>query len=225
MKITIMRDQLVAALCTAGKADIRKNLNGVYLEATNLETRLSSTDGHVAALQRADAKGDNEVDSVVRMIIPRDAVERVKVSKTLPTVEINDEGGQWGLVDFLTRTPFTPLEGTFPDCHRVLPRSTSGEAAQFDPDLIAKFAKAAKVLGATYRSTALVAIGHNGRPRPGEILQTAALVTLGVLQDYVGVITPKNGDAPTTPPLWALSQLEAVSAPEVLAADDICDLV
>lgn len=213
MKITIMRDQLIAALCTAGKSDIRPSLNGVYIEATDMETRLSSTNGSAAALQRADAKGENDVDGgVVRMIVPRHALEGVKNHKVLRTVEINNDGGSWGLVDFSTRTSFVPIDGKFPNIPRVFPRTTSGEVAQFDPELIAAFTKAAKVLGATYKGLAQVAIAHNGRRTPDDKNDTglhAALVSLGHRQDYTGVIMPMTGEAPTAPPSWALSPLEA----------------
>jgi DNA polymerase-3 subunit beta len=222
MKITIMRNQLVAALCTAGVADTRTYLNGIYLEATSLETRLTSTDGCVASMQRADAKGDNEVDGVIRFIIPRHAVEGVKLHKNLPTVEINDDGGSWGLVDSQTRVSFTPSDAAFPNCRRVLPANLSGEAAQFEPALVGKFAKAAKALGAMYKTLAQVAISHNGFPRAGVSRKTAALVTLGGRQDYVGLIGPlSDGDVPTTPPLWALSQLEPVNEQQEASADDL----
>lgn len=204
MKILIMRDQLIAALCTAGKADIRPYLNGVYLEATNLETRLSSTDGHTMALQRADAKGDNQVEGVIRMIVPRSAIEKVKNHKILRTIEINDEGGKWGVVDFGTRTSFEPVEGCFPDVRRVLPAKPNGEPAQFDPALIAQFAKAAVALGAvvTKRKVAPVAITHNG------MTTGASLVSIGIDSEYIGAIMPFRFTVPETPPAWATAQLE-----------------
>lgn len=208
-----MRDQLIAALCTAGKSDIRPYLNGVYVEATDMETRLSSTNGVAGSMQRADAKGENDVDGrTVRMIVPRHALEGVKNHKLLRTVEINDDGGTWALVDYPARISFVPIEDRFPDMRRVIPRTTSGEIAQFDPELIGQFAKAAKVLGATYKGLAQVAIAHNGHIAPdgkGSAGLHAALVSLGQRQDYTGVIMPMNGTAPTAPPSWALSSLEA----------------
>ena len=201
MKITIMRDQLIAALCTAGKTDVRFYLNGVYLEATNTETRLISTNGAVLSLQRADAKGENEVVGVIRMTIPRSAIEKVKNHKILRTIEINDDGGKWGVVDFATRTNFEPVDGSFPDYRRIIPLAPSGEAGQFDPELIALFAKAATALGATVKSKPIVAIKHNGTG--------GALVSLGRDTEYIGVIYPFRVQPPATPPAWAMTVLEA----------------
>lgn len=215
MKITIMRDQLVAALCTAGKADVREYLNSVYIEATNEETRITSTDGITLSIQRADAKGENEVVDVVRLIVPREVVEKVKKDKMAPTVEINDTGGSWGLVDRATRTGFTPMDRRYPDVRRVVPATTSGVMAQFDPRLVANFAKAAVALEATYKGMPQVAIAHNGHPTPGNKSDAAthsALVTLGALQNYIGVIMPlNNGDPGTSSPAWAQSALEPLA--------------
>lgn len=206
MKITIMRDQLVAALCTTAKADIRYYLNGVYVEATNAETRLTSTDGHVMSTQRADAVGDNEVDGVIRIIIPTSALEGIKKHKTIHTVEVNDDGGSWGIVDYPARIGFTPVEGQFPDYRRIIPARLSGEPGQFDPRLIAQFTKAATALGATHEKIPRVLINHNGKD--------CALVSLGRDTEYVGVIAPLKplpqflpSDAP---PSWATTQLETV---------------
>lgn len=201
MKITIMRDQLVAALCTSAKADVRYYLNGIYLEATNTETRLTSTDGRVMALLRADAKGDNEVEGTVRMIVPFSAIEKIKKHKVYPTIEINDDGGSWGVVDINTRTSFTPIDGRFPDVRRVLPSKPSEELAQINPELIAMFAKAAVALG---KKPDVVHVIHNG--------DGAALVTFEGSTDYVGALSPLNPEkisVAKSAPAWATSELTA----------------
>lgn len=213
MKITIMRDQLIAALCTAATTDIRQYLNGIYVEATSMETRIVATDGTVLSIQRADAKGDNEVGSVFTMIVPRAAIDKIKKHPVLKTVEINNDGGAWGIVDGHMRTGFTPTEGYYPDYRRILPTQTSGETAQFDPALIAAFAKAAKILGATYKNLNQVVISHNGFDTPGNIGRRTALVTLGHLTDYIGAISPLAGNATgavaTHTPAWAFEILSA----------------
>ena len=207
MKITIMRDQLIAALCTTAQADVRYYLSGVYVEATSMETRLTSTNGTIMSTQRADAKGDNDVDGVIRIVVPREAIEKIKKHPMLKTVEINDDGGNWSVVDGLTRIGFEPVHERFPDYRRIIPAKTSGVAAQFDPALIAVFAKAAKVLGATYKGLAQVVISHNGYDTPGDMGPHGAIVTLGHLTDYVGVISPLKSGAPVSAPFWAQEEL------------------
>lgn len=201
MKITIMRDQLVAALCIAAKSDIRYYLNGVHVEATNTETRLTATNGHVLLTQRADAKGDNQVDGTVRMTLPRAAIEGIKKHKQLPTIEINDDGGNWGIVDGPACIAFTPVEGRFPDYRRIFPKTTDGVAVQFDPALVACFAKAAVALGATSKGRAEVHLSHNGATG-------CALVTFGGKSDAVGVLMGMRGQPESTPPGWVFDLLE-----------------
>jgi DNA polymerase III subunit beta len=213
MKVTIQRDQLMAALCTAAKSDIRYYLNGVYLEATNMETRLTSTDGHTISLQRADAKDENEVDGVLRMILPRDLCERVKKNKMLPVVWIDndDDSNEWMLTDIGTRISFKPVEGKFPDYRRIIPSQTSGEAARFNPLLIGQFVKAAVILGAGKKDYPDVRIAHNGTD--------SALVSIG-RSDYLGVLAPLrvlDSNAPITSPHdWALAELAAPAPAEEL---------
>lgn len=208
MKITIMRDQLIAALCTAGKDDIRYYLNGVFVEASNMETRLTSTNGHIVSTQRADAKDENEVDGVVQMIIPRAALEKIKNHKVLRTVELNDEGGAWGIVDFDARTEFVPVDGKYPEYRRVIPATFSGEAAQFNPNYIALFAKAAKALGAMNGDAPRLAISHNGRTGN-------ALVSIGRDDEYIGVIAPCKMEPTACRPEWAIAELASELAESV----------
>lgn len=210
MKITIMRDQLIAALCTAAKGDIRFYLNGVYIEASNMETRLVSTTGALVAVQRADAKDENEVDGVLKMIIPRTAVEKIKSHKTLRTVELNDEGGKWGIVDCATRTTFDPVDGVFPDYRRAIPDKATGKAARFNPEFIAMFAKASKALGTSQKGSPVVKITPNG--------DDAALVSVGRDDEYFGVLMPMRDELTDTTPVWAKADLAAL-APEV--AEDL----
>jgi DNA polymerase III sliding clamp (beta) subunit (PCNA family) len=205
MKITIMRTQLLAALCTAGSKDIRQYLNGVYVEATNSETRLASSTGSALALQRADAKDENDVAGTVSMIVPRDVVRSVRKTGDSPTVTITDgpQPGEYVLADGPTKTIFKPVEGRFPDWTRAIPRGTSGETAQFNTEFMALFAKAASALGATFKGMPDVRIAHNGTD--------GALVTLGLLQDYVGVLMPlRDQTVAKSAPSWAFEELARV---------------
>ena len=143
--------------------------------------------------------------ALITLIVPRHAIDKIKKNALFSTVEINDEGGKWGVVDGFTRTGFEPINAAYPNYRRIIPAKPSGEAAQFDANLITPFAKAAKALGAIYDKVPRVLIKHNGNG--------AALVSFGRDDEYIGVIMPLRPlpqlTPPCAPPVWAIEQLEA----------------
>lgn len=196
-----MRDQLLAALYTAATQDVRYYLNCVCVDATSVETRLYTTDGIVLAAQRADAKGDNEIDGLVRVLVPVSALAGVKKNRLSDHVTVACLDGVWSIIDDAVTIAFTPTEGSFPDITRVIPRRCSGERADFDQTFVARFVKAAAALGV--KGIDAVKISTSGA--------SSALVEIAGRADYVGVIMPLRAavyPAPCdTPPAWALSLL------------------
>lgn len=85
------------------------------------------------------------------------------------------------------------IDGSFPDWRRVVPSTVNGETAQFDPALLASFAKARKALSGG--QSKFITLGHNGNG--------PALVNFcDDANDGFGVIMPVRGDAPTATPSW-----------------------
>ncbi len=82
--ILLSRRQLLAALCTAGKTDIRKYLNGVRIEGS----RICATDGKIASVQRILA------DSAMVVTIPHAVVALLKSNKS-EAVELSTDGTKW----------------------------------------------------------------------------------------------------------------------------------
>lgn len=207
MLITIQRKQILAALCTAGKGDVRYYINGVCVDATTQETRLTSTDGVVVAMQRAPAKGGNQVDGVVRINVPREALENIKAHKSLTTIALCNDSGDWFVIDGAMRTGFVPVVGNFPNMLRVMPAKPSRVLAQFDPEQLIKFAKAARVLGISGKGPAMVSITHNGND--------TALVSLGCDEEYIAAVMPMNKKkgwvSPASPPIWISIPLNQVT--------------
>jgi DNA polymerase-3 subunit beta len=71
---------------------------------------------------------------------------------------------------------FTAVDGKYPDYVRVIPDKVTGETAQFNPDYVADFKKAYKLLNAkTFH------IHHNGHG--------GAVVDFG-LANFLGVMMP-----------------------------------
>ncbi|HDR9176356.1 TPA: DNA polymerase III subunit beta [Burkholderia vietnamiensis] len=152
--------QLKAAQILAAQQDIRYYLNGVFIEATPFETRLVATDGHKAGVFRyavendvlAGATVENDVlaGATVEVIIPHEAIDRLKAAKSDMTavVRLEVEDRQCSLcVDAMgARIQFVAVDGRYPDYRRIFPKTMSGVPGQYRADLLMDFAKAAKLL-------------------------------------------------------------------------------
>lgn len=176
--IMIDRNKLKAAarFCADSK-DVRLAIHGVLVEASPAGVRLVATDGRVMLVQRAPADSDTDTWTG---IVPADAIKAAlawKGSKSLPIILIPGEPecrltratGEAGV--------FVPAPGPFPDYRRVVPKAPDGTAAFYDPDLLARFKRAAEDLGSGLGLFGMVQ-GGNGS---GLVYLTA---------DAVGVIMP-----------------------------------
>ena len=180
--IMIDRAKLKAAARFAAQdpKDKRLTLHGVLVEASPAGVRLTATDGHVLLVVRAAGEPDTDTWTG---IIPADVVKAAlawKGGKALPIVLIPGEPECR-----LTRATgealvFVPVAGPFPDYRKVIPAAPSGAASFYDPDLLARFKRAAEDLGSEKGLFGLLPGGDG----PGLVYLTA---------DAVGVIMPMRG--------------------------------
>ena len=157
IKLTV--EQTRGVILASAKKDVRYYLNGSLFDFE--AGRVVSTDGHVLLAVNVDAVCDDVAYGQV--IIPRDALETMskggKVTDILTFtydefgLRIAREGGLSG--------DWKPIDGTFPEYARVFPKETNGEAAQFDPDLLARISKALR-FAVTPPKSKPVTIGNNG---------------------------------------------------------------
>lgn len=171
--ILLPKNSLKAMALLASKQDIRYYLNGVLVESNSQHTRLVATDGHLlGVLQVSETAHDDKAFSI---IIPAEIIAKLdKVDNFLST----NEHGNW-VIDGIN---FTPIDGKFPDYMRVLPtKPATGEASQFNPELINRFAKCSKLLN----GSKFPVIAHNGG--------LSALVDLG-LERFIGVVMPMRNE-------------------------------
>ncbi len=201
--ISIPTKHFAAAIHAASKRDIRYYLNGVYVEATEKETRCTATNGYLAATfrHRMDIGNGMGGEKLVTLIVPRDTVELVnKATRGKGMIQLERTEGRWTAVTALARFPFEPVDGKFPDYRRVFPSGApSGEPAQFDPELLGVFAKVAKALGNPW----IPEVAHNG-------VHDGARVTLNGQHDFVGVVMPwrcPKGKRADVDPSWATAAL------------------
>lgn len=170
--ILLPKNSLKAMAILASKQDIRYYLNGVLVESTGAYTRLVATDGHLLGVFQISETAHE--DKSFSIIIPNEIIAKLdKQDNFLSCVD-----GKWN-IDGIS---FTPVEGKYPDYMRVLPvKPASGETAQFNPELINRFAKCSKLLNGTKYPV----IAHNGG--------SSALIDLG-LDCFIGVVMPMRNE-------------------------------
>lgn len=173
MRIEIDSRQLRAALCCAGKADIRYCLNGLALEVHADRVLILATDGHRLYIGRSSNKPEvfpGATDDALTYIIPRDLVESAlralpKKGQTFSAyVDLPDV--QPGEVKIsVLGAGFTGqlIDGKFPDWRRIVSAGRqSREAGQFKPEYIADCQKIADIFAWGPRSQAYIDVAHNG---------------------------------------------------------------
>jgi DNA polymerase-3 subunit beta len=198
----------------AGKSDIRYYLNGVNVEFSESCTRLVATNGHILGIENLTQNLVNT--GAGSLIIPSDIIKALKpVSKNYDIVQIKQlDYAHYEIDNYGTKITFCAVEGKFPDYARVVSGAkTSGQAAQYNPDYLATFLKAAKLL--TGAKTPQIELMQNGH--------SSALINIVGLTSFIGVIMPikgKTGDeqagALASPELYA--PLVAAAQPEPVAA-------
>jgi DNA polymerase III sliding clamp (beta) subunit (PCNA family) len=159
--ITLPVVHLRAALIFAGNGDVRYQLNGVYIHAGAKGARIVSTDGHTQ--YQANVPGNFPR---ARVIVPRALLDGIKWGKqefvdvTIePTAETSlVHNVSFALANGEVRTTQS-IDGVFPDYARVVPDKLSGDVAYFDAEMLARTAKAAKLLGSKH---GLYRVQYNG---------------------------------------------------------------
>lgn len=190
--IEIQTQALEQVACFMSKEDVRRHLNGVFLEFGEGESRLVATDGHVLAVKRFVS----DTQAGQSFIIPADTVMRIikagSTSFEFESLRIESpDPDREGVT--VVKNPlgcriscpgitfdFQAIEGQFPDYRRVIPKKTDGVASQFNLTLLNQFAKARRIYNRKVDS-GFVCIEHNG--------DSPALVSIGD-PNFVGVIMP-----------------------------------
>jgi len=184
---------LRAAVIVASKEETRYYLKGVAVQAGDKGAFIVATDGHRAMAFRQSAEAQAPVD----IIIPAGIIAGITVNKHVERAHLTCVGENLWRIDYgSTSVVFSPIDGTFPDWRRVVPKEISGETAQFNPSYVGDFAKVAKALAA---KGDCVKIAHNGGG--------PALVTFGDDIDGFGLLMPTRANQASTvwdsAPSWA----------------------
>jgi len=179
--ILLPMNSLKAMSVLASKQDIRYYLNGVLIESNKSYTRMVATDGTLLGIYQITETAHN--DEEFSIIVPNEIIAKLDKRDNF----LSCENGKWS-IDGMA---FTPVDGKFPDYMRVMPsKPATGESAQFNHELITRFAKCSKLLNGSKNPV----IAHNGG--------SSALVDLG-LDRFVGVVMPmRNNIVINQTPVW-----------------------
>lgn len=137
---------LRAALICASNEQVRYYLRGVYVDPKGY---LVSTDGHRLFCGRIDL---TDVPAFDGWIICRDALKRALTGWKAGTINIAPR--------LVGDVSCAPVDGTFPDWRRVVPETTDGTIAQFQPHYVGDLGKIASLL--TDKKNGFAHIHHNG---------------------------------------------------------------
>jgi DNA polymerase III subunit beta len=198
-QFNLNRTHLRAALHLAADRDIRYYLNGVSVEVYQDRTFIVATTGHVMGFFRAP-EGHAGVGDGVQFVIPRDMVQTIKAVRGFDAVAVTFDPttnaltlGTEGLDMVVSGKA---VDGRFPEWRRVVATESSGEPAQFNPDLLPPFVKVAKLLGSKHSR---VHLHHNGQA--GMAVQIP-----GHEGVFAGVLMPIRADAGDLSAVKALAE-------------------
>jgi len=201
MPITLSPDLLKAAVLFTSKEETRYYLKGISIQATLATVKVASTDGHRLFVARVNQEENTDTFSI---IIPTDTIATATKGAKYPLALSKLSDTQWRLGD----TIFTPIDGTFPGYEFIVPKSVSGETAQFNPEYVAALGKANKLLGGTAEN---VTIGYNG-DKPALVTGSGfkshnALAVIMPLrsaaEDWTTILNSAMGDGFAVPPAEA----------------------
>ena len=174
---------LNAARQFAATKDIRTYLKGVYVE----HDRLVGCDGAMCGVFRLPEPVPFKV------LLPNTLLDRLKLPKQITTVDLSVEAGKVTISYAGMQVTEEVDEPYYPDYRRVMPKSVTGEAAQFDISLLNRINKASEALHGK-SAVSRVRIAHNG--------QAPALIHLAD-ENFTGCIMPLHDqDIPRETPAW-----------------------
>ncbi len=195
--VTLETAHILAAAELAAKKDIRFYPNGVCIDGLGPHVLIVGTDGAVVGIVHTGV----DVTEKFAFIIPNAQLDILKKSGGVYAVFTytgarHDGQGRWKM-DSLGISSTWTTEGIYPDFRRIMPGETSGEAAQYDPELIQKFTKARKALKLSGKAIHKMSIAHNGEG-PG-------LVSFPGSFDFIGAVMPLRvkDDYTKSSPNWA----------------------
>jgi DNA polymerase-3 subunit beta len=176
MKVTLNRINLKAVSRYMAKNDIRYYLKGVYVEASVTETRLIATCGTAMGILREQKQGEdlNDVSAIVGFVIPDTAIKamlawkapkgshEMNISITVPDDYAKNASAEFRAEFAGNVLVFKRIDGKFPEYQRVVPKTVSGIAGQYQPHLLAIAQDAGEDIFGKGKTASMPVTLHNG---------------------------------------------------------------
>lgn len=181
----------------AATEDIRYYLNGVLLETTAEGKFYVGTEGHRIAVFHEPWDGNEEREDV-RIVIPRDVLEALRLPKQRQITSILSKmpDGRW-LLDPQVEAAiaFRPIDGKYPEWRGVIPTKVSGAAGNYNWEYVRSFIKIKHELEGDDGDYQAVQLWQNG--------ENAGLVTYHEDRNFLGCVMPlRPADGALKLPSW-----------------------
>jgi hypothetical protein len=212
-----LRALAAVSLVASSETVTRHYLCGVCLEITEDATIYVATDGHRLVAHYAPLGEKDERNTLTgTFIIPTLSCRhfKLKTRETGDDARLSRRGDdQLSLFLWGDMHNFAPIDGTFPDWRRVMPREVNLKRAYFDGDYVASFNQVARKLGHMNGCMGKTYIAPNG--------DDAALVTFPESAGgpyTIGVLMPIRGHANAEAPAWHSAPVPVKRRREKVAA-------
>jgi DNA polymerase III sliding clamp (beta) subunit (PCNA family) len=208
MQFSILRKQLKAMSRLAATSDIRYYLNGLHVVQNNRGTYIEATNGHMLGRLLID---ETPVSNPCSVILPLESVKSLAATgkKGKENLCFTVDGVKVSVITSTSETMiFQALEGTFPDCDRVVPTLTSDsglEPSTYNPEYIQAFADCANDLRGHKANGITVQIKQRGND--------SGIVNIDSDSLFIGIIMPMREHASVNVPTWCSRPKVATSEP------------
>ena len=161
MKVSINLNTLKAVAHAVSKEETRYYLQGVQLEAGKDGFTMVATNGHMLLCAFQPYGEHMPQDHMASVIIPASLIAKLKVKrKADPWAELTIDGLDLSFEYRGETFGGKAIEASYPAWRNVVPRETSGELAQFNPEILATIQAAACVFFDD--KDKLINVQHNG---------------------------------------------------------------
>jgi hypothetical protein len=207
MQFSILRKQLKGMSRLAATKDMRIYLNGLHVVQNNRGTYIEATNGHMLGRLLVD---ETPIANPCSVILPLESVKSLAATgkKGNESLCFTVDGVKITVINpDSTSMVFQRVEGTFPDCDRVVPTVTSDsgiEPSTYDPVYIQAFYDCANDLRGYKANGISVQIKQRGND--------SGIVNIDSEPLFVGIIMPMREHASVNVPTWC-------SRPKVAATE------
>jgi DNA polymerase III subunit beta len=208
MQFSIQRKQLKAMSRLAATKDIRYYLNGLHVVQDNRGTYIEATNGHMLGRLLID---ETPIANPCSVILPLDSVKTLAATgkKGNESLCFTVDGVKITVINpDSTSMVFQRVEGTFPDCDRVVPKLTSDsglEPSTYNPEYIAAFYDCANDLRGRKATGISVQIKQRGND--------SGIVNIDSEPLFVGIIMPMREHNSVNIPTWCSRPKTVTSEP------------